>query len=101
MKAAHPRSPATRVADDLDVAAVLEELGLEMGALDAALTAAERTGTGLNPLWQIPPDLEDRVARGVRRRLRSRRTASLVADLMGLGWSTAKAIVEPDRRRSR
>lgn len=101
MKAAHPKSPPSRVVDDLDVAAALEELGLEMGALDQALTAEERTGTGLNALWQIPPDLEDRIARGVRRRLRSRRTASLVADLMGLGWSAAKAIVEPDRRRLR
>ena len=83
MKTAHPASPSSRVVDDLDIAAALDELGLEMSALDEALAAAERTGTGLDPLWQIPPDLEDRITRGVQGRLRSRSTAWLVADLMG------------------
>ena len=96
MKTAHPTSPASRVVDDLDIAAALDELGLEMGALDDALADAERTGTGLDPLWQIPADLEDRIAQGVRRRLRNRQTAWLVADLMGLAWNTARAVIEPD-----
>jgi len=70
MKTAHPTSPASRVVDDLDIAATLDELGLEMGALDDALADAERTGTGLDPLWQIPADLEDLIPQGVRRRRR-------------------------------
>lgn len=97
MKAAHPTSPASRVVDDLDIAAALDELGLEMGALDEALTDAERTGSGLDSLWLLPPDLEDRITRGVQRRLRNRQTAWLVADLLGLAWSSAMAIIEPDR----
>lgn len=97
MNTAHPTSPASRVVDDLDIASALDELGLEMSSLDAALTDAERTATGLETLWQVPPDLEDRIARGVRRRLQNRQTAWLVADLMGLAWNTAKAVVEPDR----
>ena len=97
MKAAHPASPSSRVVDDLDIAVALDELGLDMSALDEALTAAERTGTGLDPLWQIPPDLEDRITRGVQRRLRSRYTAWLVADLMGLTWETTRTILEPDQ----
>lgn len=96
MKAAHPAPPASRVVDDLDMAVALDELGLEMGAVDGALADAERTGTGLDLLWQIPPDLEDRIAQGVRRRLRNRQTAWLVADLMGLAWNTARAVIEPD-----
>ena len=97
MKAARPTSPASRVVDDLDMAAALDELGLEMSGLDEALTTAERTRTGLDTLWQIPPDLEDRIAQGVRRRLRDRQTAWLAADLMGLAWKTARTIIEPDR----
>ena len=96
MRSAHTTSPECRVVDDLDMAAALDELGLEIGALDDALAHAERTGTGLDPLWQIPPDLEDRIAQGVQRRLRNRQTAWLVADLMGLAWNTARAVIEPD-----
>lgn len=97
MKTAHPHSPPGRIVDDLDMAAALDELGLEMSALDAELESAEQTGTGLDALWQVPPDLEDRIARRVRQRLRNRQTAWLVADLIGLPFSTARAIIEPDR----
>ena len=97
MKTAHPNLPPSRIVDDLDISAVLDELGLEMSTLDEELRSAERTGTGLDALWQVPPDLEDRIARGVRQRLRNRQTAWLVADLMGLAFSTAKAIIEPDQ----
>lgn len=97
MKTAHPYSSPSRIVDDLDIAAALDELGLEMSALDEELESAERTGTGLDALWQVPPDLEDRIARRVRQRLRNRQTAWLVADLIGLPFSTAKAIIEPDQ----
>lgn len=97
MKTAHPHSPPSRIVDDLDITAALHDLGLEMSALDEELESAERTQTGLDALWQVPPDLEDRIAQGVRRRLRNRQTAWLVADLMGLPLSTAKAIIEPDQ----
>lgn len=96
MKTARTTSPASQVVDDLDIAAALDELGLEMGALDDALADAERTRSGLDPLWRTPPDLENRIAQGVRRRLRNRQTAWLVADLMGLAWDTAKAVIEPN-----
>lgn len=97
MKAAHPNSPPSRIVDDLDIASALDDLGLEMSALDRELESAERTETGLDALWQVPADLEDRIARGVRQRLRNRQTAWMVADLIGLPFSTAKAIIEPDR----
>ena len=96
MRTTHPHSPPSWIIDDLDIAAALDELGLEMDALDQELDSAERTGTGLDALWQVPPDLEDRIAHRVRQRLRNRQTAWLVADLLGLPFSTAKAIIEPD-----
>lgn len=97
MKTAQPNSPPSLIVDDLDMAAALDDLGLEMSTLDEALESAERTGTGLDALWQVPRDLEDRIARGVRQRLRNRQTAWLVADLIGLPFSTAKVIMEPDQ----
>ena len=97
MKAAQPNAPASRIVDDLDMASALEDLGLEMSALDQELESAERTGTGLEALWQVPADLEDRIARGVRQRLRNRQTAWMIADLIGLPFSTARVIIEPDQ----
>ncbi len=95
MRVDDPTMPDSRIVDNLDVAAVLAELGLELGGLDEALAETERAADPLETLWQVPPGLEDRVARRVRERLRNRDTAWLVADLMGLGWSTAKAMIEP------
>ena len=96
MNTTQSTKPDSRIVDDLDIAAVRAERGLEMDALDEALADAERSDLGLDALWQIPPDLEDRITQGVRRRLRNRHTAWLVGDLMGLGWSTTKAMIEPD-----
>ena len=95
MRVDDPTMPDSRIVDDLDVGVVLAELGLEMGSLDEALAETERAANPLEALWQVPPGLEDRVARRVRERLRIRDTAWLVADLMGLGWSTTRAVIEP------
>ena len=97
MKSGRQNISSSMIVDDLDIAAALDELGLEMSTLDNELRREERTGAGLDSLWQVPPDFEDRIARGVRRRLRNRQTAWLVADLMGLAFDTAKAIIKPDQ----
>ena len=97
MNTTPPAMSDSRIVDDLDIVAVLAELGLEMDALDEALADAERSNIPLDALWRTPPDLEDRVTRGVRRRLRNRHTAWLIADLMGLGWNTTKTMIDPDQ----
>ena len=95
MRTADPTSADSRVTDNLDVEAATAELGLETGALDQALAELERGDTGLEALWQIPTDLENRITQGVRQRLRNRDTAWLVADLTALAWTTAKTLIEP------
>lgn len=95
MRTADPTSADSRVTDDLDVEAAIAELGFEAGALDEALAELERGDSGLEALWQVPTDLEDRITRGVRRRFRNRDTAWLVADLTALAWTTAKTLIEP------
>ena len=99
MRTANPTSADSRVTDNLDVEAAIAELGLETGALDEALAELERGDSGLQALWQVPTNLEDRITRGVRRRLRNRDTAWLVADLTALAWTTAKTMIEAGHKQ--
>ena len=101
MRTADPTMADSRIVDDLDVAAVLNELGLEMNGLDEALAETEHAGSHLEALWRVPAGLEDRVAQRVRQRLRNRDTAWLLTDLMGLGWKTARTVIEPDHDQPR
>ena len=97
MRAANMQPPHSRVKDDLDVAAAMAELGIGTDALDDALATLEREDTGLDSVWKVPEELEDRIAQGVQRRLRDQETAWLVAELMGLTWNTMRTLIEPGK----
>ncbi|MGI9605007.1 MAG: hypothetical protein ACR2P0_02590 [Acidimicrobiales bacterium] len=83
------------VGDDLDVDEALAELGVSEDQLDAALDELERSEpAGLIELWRPPAGLEARIARRANERVTDRQAISAFADLFGLGWRTATAILD-------
>lgn len=88
-------TPDVPVRDDLDVAVALIELGIGDADLDRELAIAESASTSrLRELWDPAPGLEGRIEAKVAQRLRDREEVWMLADLLGLGWATLKAIVD-------
>lgn len=89
------RPPDRPVQDDLDVAMVLIELGIDETDLDRELAIAESASTGfLKELWDPTPGLEQRIEAKVAQRIRDREAVWMLADLAGLGWATLKAMID-------
>ena len=93
-------APDAPVVDDLDVEAALAVLGIDASILDRELDEAEKTVLPVG-LWEPAPGLEERVEAGVAQRLRDREAAWMLADLVGLGWSTLKAVIDDERGDSK
>ena len=80
-----PRRVDRHVEDCEGCQALLEELS----ALDDQLVA------DLHDAVTAPDDLADRTADGVEDRLRDEAALGVFLDLFGVGWATARAIVDP------
>ena len=82
--------------DDFDLEAELDELGMTMDEVDAAIAELEAgMSDDLRALWAVPEDLTDRVARKAWRRIQDRKSLGAFGDLFGLGWETTRAVIDP------
>ena len=88
-----PNEPGSAVSDE---EAELAALGLTIDELDAAIEDIEMNlAEDLSVLWEVPEGFEDRVAERAWRKIQDRQSLQSFADLFGLGWQTARAIVDP------
>lgn len=57
-------------------------------------------GTRLGAALSPPPDLAVRLAMSLKPDPLTRETSALVGDLLGLGWYTVRAVLDPERDQS-